>query len=170
VGVVLTHHSHPMAYHSETLSYVIHKYHTYEKKMYSIVKLCFQWRNYILGKETIIHTDHKLPQFMQTQGKLQHDLHHKWSTYFQQFHINVKYKTRSTNRFIYFLSRPPVMTVTIVLKSYKHDTYRWTHLYETNPNFSNTYQMLGAITTLTNFHLWDRMMLHLGHICIPSSE
>jgi hypothetical protein len=31
LGVVPTHHSHPMAYHSETLSDTIRKYPTYEK-------------------------------------------------------------------------------------------------------------------------------------------
>jgi hypothetical protein len=33
VGAVLTYHNLPMAYHSETLSYVIRKYPTYEKEM-----------------------------------------------------------------------------------------------------------------------------------------
>jgi hypothetical protein len=59
VGVVLTQHGHPVEYHSETLSYVICKYPTYEKEVYSIVKAFRQWRHYILGKETVIHTDHK---------------------------------------------------------------------------------------------------------------
>jgi hypothetical protein len=93
VGIVLTHHGHPVAYHSEKLSYVVCKYPTYDKEMYSIVKACCQWRHYILGKETIIHTDHKPLQFMQTQAKLQNDHHQKWSTYLQQFHLNIKYKT-----------------------------------------------------------------------------
>ena len=31
VGVVLTQHSHPVAYHSETLSYVVRKYPAYGK-------------------------------------------------------------------------------------------------------------------------------------------
>jgi hypothetical protein len=83
VGVVLTQHSHPMAYHSETLSDVVHKYPTYDKEMYSIMQVCHQWRHYILGKETVIHTDHNPLQFMQTQGKLQNDCHQKWSTYWQ---------------------------------------------------------------------------------------
>jgi hypothetical protein len=80
LGVVLTQYGHPMAYHSETLSDVVRKYPTYDKEMYSIVQAYRQWRHYILGKETIIHTDHKPPQFMQTQGKLQNDCHQKWST------------------------------------------------------------------------------------------
>jgi hypothetical protein len=93
VGIILTQHDHPMAYHSETLSDVVRKYPTYDKEMYSIVQACRQWRHYILGKETVIHTDHKPLQFMQTQGKLQNDRHQKWSTYLQQFHLNIKYKT-----------------------------------------------------------------------------
>jgi hypothetical protein len=75
VGTILTQHGHPVAYHSETLSDTILKYPTYDKEMYSIVQSRFQWKNYILGKETIIHTDQKPLQFIQTQGKLQNDCH-----------------------------------------------------------------------------------------------
>ena len=32
VGIVLTQHGHPMAYHSEALSYTIRKYPTYDKR------------------------------------------------------------------------------------------------------------------------------------------
>jgi hypothetical protein len=65
VGVVLTQHDHPVAYHSETLSDVIRKYPTYDTEMYSFVQACCKWRHYILGKETMIHIDHKSLQFMQ---------------------------------------------------------------------------------------------------------
>ena len=59
IGVVLTQHKHPLAYHSETLSDIVQKYPTYEKEIYSIVQTCQQWKHYILGKETVIHTDHR---------------------------------------------------------------------------------------------------------------
>jgi hypothetical protein len=54
LGVVLTQHGHPVAYHSETLLDIFHKYPTYEKEMYSIVQAYWQWKHYILGKEMII--------------------------------------------------------------------------------------------------------------------
>jgi hypothetical protein len=62
------------------------------------------------------------------------------------------------------------VTLTTVLDSCGHETSRWPHLYETDPDFSNTYQMLGANTTVTNFHLQDGLLCHLGHLCVPSSE
>jgi hypothetical protein len=40
VGIVLTQHGHPVAYHSETLSDTVQKYPTYDKEMYSIVQAC----------------------------------------------------------------------------------------------------------------------------------
>jgi hypothetical protein len=170
VGVVLTQHSYPVAYHSETLSDVVHKYPTYDKEMYSIVKSFRQWRHYILGKETFIHTDHKPLQFMQTQGKLQNDRHQKWSTYLQKFHLNIKYKTGSTNHVVSCLSRPPVAKLTTVLDSYDHETSGWPQLYETDPDFATTYQMLGGNAVVDNFYLQDGLLCRLGHICVPSSE
>ena len=88
----------------------------------------------------------------------------------QQFHLNIKYKTRSTNHVIDFLNRPLVAALTTVLDSYGHETYGWIQLYETDPNFATTYQMLGANTVVDNFHLRDGFLCHLGHIYVPSSE
>jgi hypothetical protein len=66
IGTILTQQGHPVAYQSETLSDTIWKYPTYEKEMYSIVQACRQWKHYILGKEMVIHTDHRPMQFIQT--------------------------------------------------------------------------------------------------------
>jgi hypothetical protein len=59
VGAFITYHGHMMEYHSETLLDTIQKYPIYDKEMYSIVQVFCQWKHYILGKETIIHIDHK---------------------------------------------------------------------------------------------------------------
>jgi hypothetical protein len=63
----LTQQGHPVAYHSATLSDTVRKYPTYDKEMYSIVQSFRQCKHYILGKETIIHTDHRPLQFIQTK-------------------------------------------------------------------------------------------------------
>jgi hypothetical protein len=153
IGAVLTQHGHPMAYHSETLSDTVRKYPTYEKEMYSIVQACRQWKNYILGKETVIHIDHQPLQFIQTQGKLQNDRHQKWSTYLQQFHFNIKYKKGSTNNVANYLSRPPIMALTTVLNSCGHETYDWPLLYTSDPEFGHTYNTLLRGKQVPNFHL-----------------
>jgi hypothetical protein len=170
MGIVLTQHATPwpiIVRHYQLLS--ISTLLT-TKKCTPLCNPVFQWRHYILGKETAIHIDHKPLQFMQTQGKLQNDRHQKWSTYLQQFHLNIKYKIGSTNRIDDCLSRLSVVTVTTVLHSCGHETYGWPQLYETDPYFTTTYQMLGANTVVDNFHLQDGLLCHMIHICIPSSK
>jgi hypothetical protein len=58
----------------------------------------------------------------------------------------------------------------MVLDSCDHETYGWTHLCETDPNFSTTYQMLGENSVVTNLHLQDGLLCCLGHLGIPSSK
>jgi hypothetical protein len=85
----LTQHGHLVAYHSETFYDDVHRYPTYNKDMYSIVKACQQWKNCIVGKEMSIHTCHKPLHFMQTEIELHNDFHQKWSMYPQKFHLNI---------------------------------------------------------------------------------
>ena len=40
IGVVLTQHGHLVAYHSETLYNVVHRYPTYVKHLHSIMHAC----------------------------------------------------------------------------------------------------------------------------------
>jgi hypothetical protein len=107
---------------------------------------------------------------MHTQGKLQNDRHQKWSTYLHQFHLNIKYKTGSTNRVVDCLSRPTVIELTTVLESCGHETYGWPQIYETDLDFATTYQMLGENIVVDNFHLQDGLLCHLFHIYVPSSK
>ena len=55
---VLTHHGQPICYHSETFNSTIVNYPTYDKKLYALVKRVKKWKHYLMGKETVIHTDH----------------------------------------------------------------------------------------------------------------
>ena len=47
------------------------------------------------------------------------------------------------------------MALTTVLDSCGHETSGWPQLYETDPDFTATYQMLGANAVVDNFHLQD---------------
>jgi hypothetical protein len=129
--------------------------------MYSIVQACRQWKHYILGKEMIIHTDHRPLQFMQTQGKLQNDRHQKWSTYLQQFHLNIKYKKGSTNHVADCLSRPPVAALTTVLNSCGHETSGWPQLYN---NDSELFYFLSDIECRKN----SSQLSSPGWVIMPS--
>jgi hypothetical protein len=153
VGAVLTQHGNLVAYHSETLSDIVRKYPTYDKEMYSIVQACLQWKHHILGKETIIHIDHKPLHFIHTQGKLQNDLHQKWSTYLHHFHINIKYKKGISNRVDNCLSQPHVVSLTTLLHSCGHEASEWPQFYQQDPDFATTYHLLGTGAIVIDFQI-----------------
>ena len=60
----------PVCYHSETFSTVVSNYPTYEKELYALVHSVKKWKHYIMGKETVIHTDHQPLQYLQSQTKI----------------------------------------------------------------------------------------------------
>jgi hypothetical protein len=108
--------------------------------------------------------------FIKTQGKLKNDHHQKWSTYLQQFHINIKYEIGRTNRVVEFLNRPPVSTLTTMIHSCGHEVFEKPQIYKSDLDFCTTYQLLGTSVNVTEFHLQDRLLFHLGQLYVPSSE
>lgn len=62
-------------------------------------------------------------------------------------------KKGSTNQVTDHLCWPPDATLTIVLNSCGHETFRWSQLYSNDPNFATTYQAVNASTLVANFHL-----------------
>jgi hypothetical protein len=57
-----------------------------------------------------------------------------------------------------------------VLESCKNEAFGWYQLYDNNPNFDMTYQMLGMGMVISNFHVQYGILFHLRHLCISSTE
>jgi hypothetical protein len=58
----------------------------------------------------------------------------------------------------------------LVLHSCGHEASEWPQLYQQDPDFATTYQLLGIGMNVTDFHIQDEMLCHLGHLCVPASE
>jgi hypothetical protein len=58
MGAVLLQHGKPIFFHSGTFNGVVINYPTYDKELYALVQSVKKWKHYLLGKETIVHTDH----------------------------------------------------------------------------------------------------------------
>jgi hypothetical protein len=59
MGAVLMQYRKPICYHSETFNQVVVNYPAYDKELYALVQSVKKWKHYLLGKETIIHTNHQ---------------------------------------------------------------------------------------------------------------
>jgi hypothetical protein len=63
-----------------------------------------------------------------------------------------------------------VAALTTILQSCGHEASQWPQLYEKDMDFSTTYHLLVTCTTITDFHIQEELLCHLGHICVPTSE
>lgn len=61
-----------------------------------------------------------------------------WSTYRQQFHLNIKYKKDVTNHVEKFPKLTLIVVLTTSIKSYGHETTRWLQSYNTDFNIIAT--------------------------------
>ena len=77
MGAVLMQHKKPICYHFETFTLAIVNYATYDKELYALVPSVKKWKHYIMGKETIIHTNHQPLQYFHSQTKLQQSRHYR---------------------------------------------------------------------------------------------
>jgi hypothetical protein len=58
----------------------------------------------------------------------------------------------------------------VVLHSCGHEASEWPQLYEQDPDFATTYQLLGIGAIIIDFHIHDRLLCHLGHLYVPTRE
>jgi hypothetical protein len=135
-------------------------YPTYDKELYALVQSVKKWKHYLLGKETIIHTDHQPLQYLQAQTKLQQSRHYRWMGFLQQFHLVIKYKKGTSNKVADMLSRPPIVA-SIILKnaSLSHDSY--VEQYAIDEYFKEVY-------TEANPWCTGRELLSAGKVTLPS--
>ena len=83
MGAILMQHRKPICYHSENFSQAVANYPTHDKDLYDLVQSVKKSKHYLMGKETIIHTDHQPLQYLQSQTKLQQSHHYRWVGFLQ---------------------------------------------------------------------------------------
>eukprot|EP00253_Pinus_taeda_P008944 PITA_08944 len=83
MGVVLMQQRKHGCYHLETFSQAVVNYPTHDKELYALVQSVKKWKHYLIGKETIIHTDHHPLQYLQSQTKLRQSCHFRWMGFLQ---------------------------------------------------------------------------------------
>lgn len=70
LGVVLSKLGHPVSYYSEKLNDGKHRYSTYHKEFYALIRALDHWQHYLISKEFILHSDHEALKCIQGQYKL----------------------------------------------------------------------------------------------------
>jgi hypothetical protein len=171
MGAVLLQYGKPICFHSETFNGAVINYPTYDKELYALVQSVKKWKHYLLGKETIIHTDHQPLQYLQSQSKLQQARHFRWMGFLQQFHLVIRYKKGIFNKVADMLSRP-IISASVILKQspIMHESY--VEQYALDTDFKEVYETLCHSNHVEelDYHVHNNLLYHLGKLCIPQGE
>ena len=141
MGAVLMQQKKSICYHLEKFSQAVINYPTYDKELYALVQSVKKWKHYLIGKETIIHTDHQPLQYLQSQTKLQQSRHFRWMGFLQQFHLVIKYKKGTSNKVADMLSRPPI-SASIILHNASLSFESYAEQYANDDDFKEIYAKL----------------------------
>jgi hypothetical protein len=141
-------------------------YPTYDKELYVLVQSVNKWKNYLMGKETTIHTNHHRLQYLQSQTKLQQSRHFRWMGFLQQFHLVIKYNKGIHNKIANMLSRPMINASTVLgYNLLSHKSY--VEQYTRDDDFKDVYMDLIHGNQQLDYHVHDNLLYHLGNLCIP---
>ena len=87
--------------------------------------------------------------------------------FLQQVHLVFKYQERTTNKVADMMSRFSLNILVILQNSsLAHESY--IEQYVANTDFKDVYESLthGAHVEEVNYHVHDRLLYHLGKLCI----
>nr|XP_029148743.1 uncharacterized protein LOC114925331 [Arachis hypogaea] len=104
IAAPLTEEKRVIAFFSEKLNLAQHKYSTYDKELYALVRALEVWQHYLLPKEFVIHADHESLKHLKGQGKLD-KRHAKWVKFIETFLYVIAFKQGKENVVVDALSQ-----------------------------------------------------------------
>jgi hypothetical protein len=136
-----------------------------------LVQSVKKWKHYLLGKETIIHTNNQPLQYLQSQTKLQQTSHFRWMGFLQQFHLVIRYKKGIYKKVVDMLSRP-IFSTSIIIEHNSTMRESYVEQYALDVDFKEVYATLCHSNQVQelDYHVHDNILYHLGNLCIPQGE
>eukprot|EP01018_Ginkgo_biloba_P004262 Gb_29472 [translate_table: standard] len=166
MGIVFMQEGRPIEYHSKNFLGVVLNYPTYDKELYDMHQAVKYWCAYILGKETVIHTDHKPLQFLHNPSYNKQDMPSGFHT---QFNLIIKYKKGVTNKIADLLSRPPKLTALTVFMHLQPFSLEELHIQYEGDRFSSgcgSIKVRGTKTRLLSL----RRFVKDEKLCVPDGD
>lgn len=104
IGAVLSQDGHPCAFESKKLDPAELNYSVQDKETAAIVHALKKWRAFLLGKKTVVYTDHRSLVHLATQKEL-NSRQRRWMDFLADFDLEIRYKPGKDNHVADALSR-----------------------------------------------------------------
>nr|GEV17080.1 putative RNA-directed DNA polymerase [Tanacetum cinerariifolium] len=131
--------SRPIAFFSEKLNDTRHKYSTYDKEFYAIVRSLEYWRHYLVSKEFILYSDHEALKYINGQHKLK-PKHAKWVEFLRAYSFSIRHKAGALNKVADALSQKQALLSTMQVQIVGFEIFK--ELYGDDPDFATLYSQM----------------------------
>ena len=175
---------HPVEYVSKSLNTAQRKYEVHNKELFAIVLSLEHWNHYLMGKHTIVETDHHPLKYIKTQKKLS-PVQMRWLDVINEHDIEIIYKPGKENGIADGLSRRPDLEITAVhmLREDNEFLNQARQNYKTDHYFAAVYRALkepevpvqkDLATKAKRFRLNNGLLYYVNgkepRLCIPRSK
>jgi hypothetical protein len=172
IGAVLSQEGRPIAFFSEKLNEARKKYFVYDQEFYAIIQALKKWRHYLLPKEFVLFTDHKVLQYINNQGKL-NQKHSKWVEFLQSYTFVLKHRSGKSNKVVDALSRRTVLLNTMSVAVVSLECVKG--LYEEDADFAEAWKACKEPwsmdrTPFLDYHIQEGFLFKNQQLCIPQSS
>jgi hypothetical protein len=157
----------PIAYFSENLSGPSLNYSTYDKELYTLVRVLQTWQHYLWPKEFVIPSNHESLKHIRGQAKL-NKCHAKWVEFIETFPYIIKHKKGKENIIVDALSRRYTMLSQLGHKIFGLDSIK--ELYATDVDFKDAYENCREGRTWNKYVLQDGLLYCANKLCVPVSS
>ena len=164
IGAVLMQEGKPIAYFCEKLNGTVLNYSTYDKGLYSLVRVLETWQHYLRPRKFVIHTVHESLNHIKSQHKL-NKYHVRWIAFIDTFPYVIKYKVEKTNVVADALLRRYSLLTLFDTKLIGFELVK--ELYSNYLDFSHIYSSCGLVVQ-DKFYILDGFLFYLNKLCIPN--
>jgi hypothetical protein len=167
IGGMLLQEGKHVAYFSEKLSGSSLNYSTYDKELYSLVRVLETWQHYLWPKEFVIYYYHESLKHIRGQAKL-NKRHAKWVEFIENFPYIIKHKKGKDNVIADALSRCYTMLPQLDHKFFGLESRK--ELYATDFDFKDAYENCREGGTWNKYVMCDGLLYRANKFCVPASS
>ena len=173
MGAVLSQGGHPIAFFSKQFCPRMANSSTYVRELAAITAAVKKWRQYLLGHQFIIMTDHRSLRELMNQA-VQTPEQHRYLVRLLGFDYTIQYRSSQTNIVVDALSRAnEEMPASLYLLSMPRFIFMEDLRKElaSSPAFKELHEQIQADpATYSEYSLTSGLILHKGRIWLPSTS